>query len=113
MNKLDDVNYRYSDDKYKDLIYNIFKYELKEKDLHLMGIDNRIMGLKNIVNRYLRHWCNWFDWYEAELDFNKSIKNLADIDDKINLIVEEYEYKKKKIRWELKTKKSRYYFKWT
>ena len=39
MNKLDDVNYRYSDDKYKDLIYDIFKYELEEKDLQHMGID--------------------------------------------------------------------------
>ena len=44
------VNYRYIGDKYKDLINNIFNYLLKEKNLLFTGIDNRIMGLKNIVN---------------------------------------------------------------
>ena len=35
----------YIDHKYKDLI-NKFNNELKENDLHLMGIDNQIMNLK-------------------------------------------------------------------
>ena len=42
----EDVNYRYIDNKYKDLINNIFMYGLKEKDLHVTGIDNRVTGVK-------------------------------------------------------------------
>ena len=44
--EIDNMSYKYIYHKYKDLINNIFKYGLKKKDLHLMGIDNRIMGLK-------------------------------------------------------------------
>ena len=40
-----DVDDSYIDHKYKDLI-NKFNNELKENDLHLMGIDNQIMNLK-------------------------------------------------------------------
>ena len=42
----EDVNYRYMDNKCKDLINNIFMYGLKEKDLHLTGIDNWVTGVK-------------------------------------------------------------------
>ena len=42
----EDVNYRYIDNKCKDLINNIFMYGLKEKDLHLAGIDNWVTGVK-------------------------------------------------------------------
>ena len=44
---------------------------------------------------------------EEQFDFNKFLKNLAAIDDKINTIIEEYEPKK---GLELKTKKSLSYF---
>ena len=36
----------YNDDKYKDLINNSFNYKLKEKDLHLMEIDNLTRSLE-------------------------------------------------------------------
>ena len=41
--EIGNVNYRYIGDKYKALINNIFNHGLKEKDLHLTGIENRIM----------------------------------------------------------------------
>ena len=79
------MNYRYISDKYKNLINNI--------SLHPTGIDNRIMGLKNIVNRYLKE--KDIDVIDEEFDLNIFIKNLTAIDDKINMIVEEHEPKEK------------------
>ena len=79
------MNYRYISDKYKNLINNI--------SLHPTGIDNRIMGLKNIFNRYLKE--KDIDVIDKEFDFNIFIKNLTAIDDKINMIVEEHEPKEK------------------
>ena len=79
------MNYRYISDKYKNLINNI--------SLHPTGIDNRIMGLKNIFNRYLKE--KDIDVTDKEFDFNIFIKNLTAIDDKINMIVEEHEPKEK------------------
>ena len=79
------MNYRCISDKYKNLINNI--------SLHPTGIDNRIMGLKNIVNRYLKE--KDIDVIDEEFDLNIFIKNLTAIDDKINMIVEEHEPKEK------------------
>ena len=61
--------------------------------MHPTGIDNRIMGLKNIVNRYLKE--KDIDVIDEEFDLNIFIKNLTAIDDKINMIVEEHEPKEK------------------
>ena len=79
------MNYRCISDKYKNLINNI--------SLHPTGIDNRIMGLKNIVNRYLKE--KDIDVIDEEFDLNIFSKNLTAIDDKINMIVEEHEPKEK------------------
>ena len=79
------MNYRCISDKHKNLINNI--------SLHPTGIDNRIMGLKNIVNRYLKE--KDIDVIDEEFDLNIFIKNLTAIDDKINMIVEEHEPKEK------------------
>lgn len=49
----DDVNHNYIGDEYKDLIANIFKFELKNGDLHLTDFDNQKLRLTNIV-KYLR-----------------------------------------------------------
>ena len=61
--------------------------------MHPTGIDNRIMGLKNIVNRYLKE--KDIDVIDEEFDLNIFSKNLTAIDDKINMIVEEHEPKEK------------------
>ena len=50
-------------------------------------------ALKNLVNRFLKE--KETDVFENLFDSKKSIKNLADIDDKINLIVKNYEPKRK------------------
>ena len=71
---IDNVNYRYIGDKYKGLNNTIYNYGLKEKDLHLMGTDNWTMGLKNIINGYLKE--KDIDVIEKEFDFNKSVKNV-------------------------------------
>ena len=51
------------------------------------------MGLKNIVNRYLKE--KDIDVIDEEFDLNIFSKNLTAIDDKINMIVEEHEPKEK------------------
>ena len=61
--------------------------------MHPTGIDNRIMGLKNIVNRYLKE--KDIDVIDEEFGLNIFSKNLTAIDDKINMIVEEHEPKEK------------------
>ena len=48
---IDNVHHNYTDDKYEDLINNIFRYGLKDKHFCLTNFDNSI-GLENIVNRY-------------------------------------------------------------
>ena len=75
--------FKYIGDKNKNLINKIFTYELDEKDFHLTNFHNRI-DLKNIVNRYLKE--NDTDMSANNLSFNKCIKKLIDIDDKINMV---------------------------
>lgn len=96
------MNYRYFDDHYKGLINNIFNYGLKENDLYLRGIDNRMTWLKYNVNRYLKE--TDITVVDGELDFNTFLKNLATTDHKINEIVENYEPTTK---IEIEEKKSR------
>ena len=85
----DNVHHSYNGNENKDLINNIFKYDLKDKDLHLTNFDNRIES--NCDNRYLKI----FDMIEEEFGFNRSIKNMAFIDDSINTFEENYEPKTK------------------
>ena len=80
------MHHRYIDDEYKDLINKIFTYGLKE------NFDNRIC-LKNIVNKYLQEKDT--DVYENQIIFDRSIKNLADIDNKKSIILKNYEPKTK------------------
>lgn len=46
----DNVHHSYVGNENKDLINNIFKYDLKDKDLHLTNVDIRIES--NFDNRY-------------------------------------------------------------
>lgn len=52
--------------------------------------DNQIT-LKHVVNRYLKKQDT--DVFENKFSFNKSIKNLDNIDYKLNMIAENYEPK--------------------
>lgn len=47
------VDHNYIDDEYKELISNIFKFELGDGCLHLMEFDNRKLAVTNIVGNYL------------------------------------------------------------
>ena len=58
--------------------------------MHLTSIDSRI-GFKKDVNKYLKE--RDIDVSEDQFDFKKLIKNLADIEDKINMIIENYKLK--------------------
>ena len=58
--------------------------------MHLTSIDSRI-GFKKDVNKYLKE--RDIDVSEDQFDFKKLIKNLADIEDKINIIIENYKPK--------------------
>ena len=55
-----------------------------------MSIDRRI-GLKKDVNKYLKE--KDIDVSQDQFDFKKLIKNLADIEYKINMIIENYKPK--------------------
>ena len=81
------IPYRYIGDECKDLINRICTYGLKDKDFHLTNFDNQI-GLKNIINRHFKE--KGTDVFENHFILDRFIKNLADIEDKINMIVEIY-----------------------
>ena len=68
------------------MINRIFTYWLKDKDLHRIG-------LKYTANKLLKE--KDIDVFENLFDFKKSVKNLADIDDRIIMTVENYEPKTK------------------
>ena len=51
-----------------------------DRDLHNINSDNRQFGLTNVTNTYLR---KNIDAYDRLSNFEKPIKNLAPIDDKI------------------------------
>ena len=65
---------------------------LRDKDLYLTNIYNQT-GFKNIVNRYLKEKDT--DVFESFGYFKRRVKNLVDIDKNINLILENYESKRK------------------
>ena len=51
--EIDTVDHVYIGDEYNNLIDNIFKFRLRDGDLHLTKFDNQKFGLRNIVNNYL------------------------------------------------------------
>ena len=65
---------------------------LRDKDLYLTNIYDQT-GFKNIVNRYLKEKDT--DVFESFGYFKRRVKNLVDIDKNINLILENYESKRK------------------
>ena len=65
---------------------------LRDKDLYLTNIYNQT-GFINIVNRYLKEKDT--DVFESFGYFKRRVKNLVDIDKNINLILENYESKRK------------------
>ena len=64
--------------------------DLEDKDLHLTNINNLISS-KNIVSRYLKEKDS--DVFENLFDFKKSVKILANIENKINMFIENYKPK--------------------
>ena len=99
--KIDNLNHSYIGDEYKDLIDDIFKVRLRDGDMHLKVFDNKKRGLRNIVNNYLEK--QDVDVDNRLFNFEKSIKNSSDVDNRIHRIIgdynpqtkSEYEYKKK------------------
>ena len=73
------------------MIGEIYKYGLTNGDLHLSNFDDRQLGFTNIVQKYLGE--KNIDTDYRLLDFEKSIKGLANIDDKINMIIGYYKPK--------------------
>ena len=84
---IDKVHHKYVVDENEDLIKNIFRMDYKIK----ITISQRYR--KSIMRRYLKE--NHIDVFENLFDFKKSIKILADIDEKINMIRESYDPKAK------------------
>ena len=74
------------------MINRIFTYGLKDKNFRLTNFDNQI-GLKNIINRHFKEKDT--DMFENHFILDRFIKNLADIEDKIQMIIEIYEPKTK------------------
>ena len=56
-----------------------------DRDLHLTHFDNRQLGLENNIKNYLKERNIGVD--NKFFDSEKSIKNLANIEDKINMII--------------------------
>ena len=77
---IDNVYNRYILDKYQDLINNISTHGLKDKYMHLTKFDSRI-NLKNIANRYLTK--KNAAVYDRFFTFEKSIKGLTNIDNRL------------------------------
>ena len=84
---IDSVEDFYIGDEYKNLIGKILRYGLVDGDLHLTNFDNWI-GLSKIVNKYLGE--KNIDVDNRLFNFEKFNKNLADVDNKVNVIIEKY-----------------------
>ena len=81
------MHHKYVVGENEDLIKNIFRMDYKIK------ITISQSYRKSIMRRYLKE--NHIDVFENLFDFYKSIKILADIDEKINMIRESYDPKAK------------------
>ena len=86
---IDEVHHKYND-KYTNLIANIFNYGLMDGDLHLTNFDNQHLGVTDFVSVYLE---KSIDVDDRLFNFEKCIKNFANIDDKVNIIIEDYKPK--------------------
>lgn len=71
-----------------------------DMDLHLTNFDNQDLGSANIIQSYLK---------EQNIDVDKkffnveiSIKNLANMDDKVNMIMDYYKPKTKSVYYDKK-----------
>ena len=73
------------------MIDKIFKYKLMEGDLHLTNLLNRKLVLRKIDNKHLGEKDTDLD--NRLFNFEKSIKNLVDIHDKIDIIIDKYKLK--------------------
>ena len=62
-------------------------------DLYFSNFDTRQFGLTNIVKKLLKEKNNNVD--DKLLNFEKCIKNLGNIDDKANTIIDDHEAKRK------------------
>ena len=84
------VHHRYFGTEYKNLFVNIFQYGLTDGDLHLTNFDNWHLALTNTVNTYLEEniYVN-----DRLFNFEISIKKLANVDDKVNVIIDCYKRK--------------------
>ena len=78
------MEYLYTGDEYKNLIGKTFKFRLMDGDMHIPNFDNQI-GLTKIAHKYLPG--NEMNGDTSSFNFEKSIKNLVNIGDKINMIV--------------------------
>ena len=90
---VDDVKYFYIGGKHKNVIDKSFKLGLKDGDLHLKNFDNRQLRSTKIVNKYLGE--KDIDADNRLFNFEKSIKNLENIAEKINMIIDYYKPKTK------------------
>ena len=89
--EIDDVNHSNIGDEYKDLINNILKYRLKDRALSFTEFDNRKLGLTNIVNNCLEK--KDIDVDDRLFTFEKSIKRLSVIDNRINGVIDNFKPK--------------------
>ena len=63
------------------------------EDLHLTKFDNQKVGLSKIVHKYIGE--KNIDVQDGLLNFEKAMKNLANLDNKINMIIDNYKPKTK------------------
>ena len=88
---INNVGYFYIDDKYKNLIDKTFRFALMDEDFHFTNFDNRKIGSSKVVNKYLGEINFVLD--NALFNFKKLIKILANIDNKINMVIGNYKPK--------------------
>ena len=95
-----DVGYFYIGDIHKNFIDRLFKYGLLDEDLHLSNFDNQDLGLANIIQSYLKE--RNIDVDKKNFNVEISIKNLANMDDKVNMIMDYYKPKTKSVYYDKK-----------
>ena len=87
------VHHRYIGDKYKNLIPNIFTFGLKDGDFHLTYFDNQHVRLTDIINKCLKEKRKNIDVSNRFFNFKKPFKNLVNIDNKTNMVIDNYKPK--------------------
>ena len=87
------VHHRYIGDKYKNLIPYIFTFGLKDGDFHLTYFDNQHVRLTDIINKCLKEKRKNIDVSNRFFNFKKPFKNLGNIDNKTNMVIDNYKPK--------------------